>query len=143
LADACAGLALDVFAPRNGAELRRILRVDGALVVVTPTPAHLRELRPRLGLLDVDPEKGRRLDAALEPHFRRASSHEVAWTMRLTRADVLSLAAMGPSARHLDPPALQSAVAALPEPVAVTASVCVGVWRPTERTCERPGAWGV
>ena len=38
VADACADVVLDVFAPRNGAEFHRVLRPDGRLVVVTPTP---------------------------------------------------------------------------------------------------------
>jgi 23S rRNA (guanine745-N1)-methyltransferase len=35
IADGCADLVLDVFAPRNGAEFARVLRPGGALVVVT------------------------------------------------------------------------------------------------------------
>jgi 23S rRNA (guanine745-N1)-methyltransferase len=130
LADGCAGLALDVFAPRNGAELRRILRLDGTLLVVTPAPAHLAELRPRLGLLEVDPDKDRRIDAALEPWFRRESSRALAWTMTLPRADVLALVEMGPSARHHDPAELAARVRALPEPLEVGAAVSVARWRP-------------
>src|SRR5205823_9615897 len=62
--DGAAGLVLDVFAPRNGAEFRRILAPGGALLVVTPEPAHLHELVDTLGLLAVDPDKDRRLDHA-------------------------------------------------------------------------------
>jgi 23S rRNA (guanine745-N1)-methyltransferase len=130
VAEGCAGVVLDVFAPRNAPELRRILREDGALLVATPTPAHLRELRRPLGLLEVDPDKDRRLDGALGPHFERASSRDLEWKMALPRGDVLALAAMGPSARHLDPAELPSRIAALPAEVAVTASVRVAVWRP-------------
>ena len=46
--DGCAGLLLNVFAPRNGAEFRRVLRADGALLVVTPGPEHLAELGARI-----------------------------------------------------------------------------------------------
>jgi len=38
LRDATADLALDVFAPRNAPELRRVVRPGGAVVVVTPLP---------------------------------------------------------------------------------------------------------
>jgi 23S rRNA (guanine745-N1)-methyltransferase len=130
VAGGCAGVVLDVFAPRNAPELRRILSDDGALLVVTPTPAHLRELRPGVGLLEVDPEKDRRTEATLEPHFRRASTRELEWTMSLPRADALALVTMGPSARHLDAAALAGEIEALPDEVAVTASVRVAVWRP-------------
>src|SRR4051812_30563040 len=34
-------LVLDVFAPRNGLEIARVLKPGGTLVVVTPTEAHL------------------------------------------------------------------------------------------------------
>src|SRR4051794_31033444 len=40
-----ADLVLDVFAPRNGPEIARVLKPGGELVVVTPTPEHLSELR--------------------------------------------------------------------------------------------------
>ncbi|WP_242394370.1 putative RNA methyltransferase [Anaeromyxobacter oryzisoli] len=130
LADACAGLVLDVFAPRNGPELRRILRDDGALLVVTPTPEHLAELRPALGLLEVDPGKARRLEEALAPHLERGAARSLSWELRLGRADAHALAAMGPSARHLSPDALAERVQALPEQVRVTASVRIERWRP-------------
>jgi 23S rRNA (guanine745-N1)-methyltransferase len=130
LADACASLVLDVFAPRNGAELRRVLREDGALVVARPEREHLQELRPALGLLEVDPEKERRVEQALGPYLARDARRALSFRMALGRADVAALAAMGPSARHLDPAALAARVAALPEPAPVTASIVVERWRP-------------
>jgi 23S rRNA (guanine745-N1)-methyltransferase len=130
LDDGCAGLVLDVFAPRNGAELRRILGHDGRLLVVTPAPEHLAELRSALGLLEVAPDKERRVTDALSPFFDRVSSQPLRWTMALAREDVLALAGMGPSARHLEPAALSERVAALPAPVTVTASCVLEGWRP-------------
>jgi 23S rRNA (guanine745-N1)-methyltransferase len=130
LDDGCAGLVLDVFAPRNGLELRRILGPSGLLLVVTPAPEHLAELRSALGLLEVAPDKERRVADALSPFFERASSQPLRWTMALAHEDVLALAGMGPSARHLDPAALSERVAALPETVTVTASCVLEGWRP-------------
>lgn len=130
LADGCAGLVLDVFAPRNGGELRRILARDGRLLVVTPAAEHLAELRAALGLLDVDPDKERRVAAALEPAFQRTDAREVAWRMSLRPADALALAGMGPSARHLDAAALAGRAAALPDPFAVTGACRLETWRP-------------
>jgi 23S rRNA (guanine745-N1)-methyltransferase len=129
LAEACAGLVLDVFAPRHGPELRRILRDDGSLVVATPAREHLAELRAALGLLDVDPDKERRVHAALSPWFERASSIPLTWRMTLSRADAASLVSMGPSARHLDRPVAEH-VAALADPTPVTVSVVVERWVP-------------
>ena len=65
VATAAAVLALDVFAPRNGAELRRILDPAGRLVVVTPQDDHLRELAAALGLLGIDERKQERLAGKL------------------------------------------------------------------------------
>lgn len=130
LEDGCAALVLDVFAPRNAAEFRRVLAPGGALLMVTPEPAHLAELRAPLGLLEVDPEKERRVAEALAGRFVRSSSEAARWTLRLSRADVTAAAAMGPSARHLDAAALAARVAALPEAVEVTAAIRLEVHRP-------------
>lgn len=131
VADACAALVLDVFAPRNAAEFRRVLAADGALLLVTPAPTHLAELRQPLGLLEVDPDKARRVSEALESRFTLASSAPLAWTLSLTRADVVAVARMGPSAHHTAPDVLAARVAALAEPVCATAAVEVQVYRPT------------
>lgn len=126
LAEGCASLVLNVFAPRNGAEFRRILRADGRLVVVTPTPEHLAELAELTRLLDVDPDKPRRVAAALNPHFTETAGEAVSFSLELTAAEVRSLIGMGPSAHHLRPGALES----LPATVRVTASCTVAVYRP-------------
>ncbi|ABC81932.1 putative RNA methyltransferase [Anaeromyxobacter dehalogenans] len=131
VADACAALVLDVFAPRNAAEFRRVLAPDGALLLVTPAPAHLAELRGPLGLIEVDPNKARRVSEALEGRFALASSEPLAWTLSLARADVIAVARMGPSAHHTAAEVLAARVAALDEPVRVTAAVQVQVYRPT------------
>ena len=60
-------LMLNVFAPRNGAEIRRVLAPGGTLIVVTPTPRHLGELVDAAGLLHVDERKQERLDDKLAP----------------------------------------------------------------------------
>ena len=72
LADAAAGLILDVFAPRNPPEFRRVLRPGGALLVVTPAADHLRELIDSYGLIRVDPDKADRVAASLGAHLIRA-----------------------------------------------------------------------
>jgi 23S rRNA (guanine745-N1)-methyltransferase len=130
LEDRCAGLVLDLFAPRNGSELGRVLRADGLLLVVTPSQEHLAELRAALGLLEVAFDKERRVADSLSPYLERSSAEPLRWTMSLARTDVRALAGMGPSARHLDAAALDAAVAALPEPVAVTGSCVLERWRP-------------
>jgi len=130
---AAAALVLNVFAPRNGTELRRVLRPDGALVVVTPTAAHLAELRGPLGLLAVDPHKRQRVADQLDRHFGRRSEQRHERALRLSRADIGALVAMGPNARHRGG-ALAEAVRRLPEHCTVTASLrTVTYWPRPER----------
>ncbi|MGP3989531.1 putative RNA methyltransferase [Streptomyces sp. 3N207] len=127
--DACVDVVLNVFAPRNGAEFHRVLRPRGALLVVTPTERHLRELRDRLGLLEVDPDKEERLERTLSGHFVRERTEALEYTVELSGQDVENLAAMGPSARHVEPEELHARVAGLGAPVGVTASFGISVYR--------------
>lgn len=134
LRDAAVDLVLNVFAPRNGAEFRRVLRPSGALLVVTPTVRHLAELRGELGLLEIDPAKEERLQRTLEDRFVPESSTQLEYAMRLSAQDIENLALMGPAAHHLDAGELRERVAALGEPRAVTASFTLSVHRPAGRT---------
>jgi 23S rRNA (guanine745-N1)-methyltransferase len=113
---------IDVFAPRSGAEFHRVLRPDGALIVVTPAPHHLSELIGTLGLISVDERKADRVADAVGERFAPAGAWSLEVPLSLSHADVLSLVAMGPSARHTDPETLRARVAALAEPVRVTAA---------------------
>ncbi len=137
LADAWRGLpvrdgtlraVLSVFAPRNPAEVARVLAADGRFVVATPTDRHLHELIGPLGMVTIDPDKDRRLDAAMSGHFAAAERVLVEYAMQLTRADVANVVGMGPSAHHAvteDP-----RIATLPDAVEVTASVLVATYLP-------------
>jgi 23S rRNA (guanine745-N1)-methyltransferase len=120
VADAAAGLILDVFAPRHGAEFRRVLRPDGALLVVTPAADHLGELVESHGLLRVDPDKAERVADSLGGHFTMAQAGTHRRTMTLTAGEVRTLIGMTPSARHVE----QVGAAAT-----VTAAVDLTVWR--------------
>ncbi|MBR8744080.1 putative RNA methyltransferase [Nocardiopsis sp. MG754419] len=121
---------VNVFAPRNAAEFHRVLAPTGRLVVVTPASDHLAELRPALGLLDVDPRKDERLAESLHTRFAPAGERSVRFAMDLSHPDALTVVGMGPSARHVTPQDLAARVASLPDPVRVTASVRVGTYRP-------------
>lgn len=123
-----AGLVLNVFAPRNPAELRRVLADDGRLLVAAPTAEHLGELVSALDLLTVEADKQDRVDDRLAPHFAVAEQTRVAFPMALDRAAVAALVGMGPNAFHGD---RSAQIAALPEPVSVTASVTVTAYRPS------------
>jgi 23S rRNA (guanine745-N1)-methyltransferase len=129
---ASVGLVLNVFAPRNGAEIRRVLAADGSLLVVTPTGRHLGELVDTLGLVAVDADKDRRLADSLAG-FVPAGTRTVEFTMPLDHAAATTVVGMGPSARHLSPEQLTGRIARLPEPFDVTASVTVSAFRVSAR----------
>lgn len=132
LADDSADALLNVFAPRNAPEFRRILTPGGVLLVVTPTAEHLQEPRSALGLLEVDPRKDERLAEGLKNHFALESTRELRFTMELSHTDLLTAVGMGPSARHITPEDLKDRVARLPEPFPTTASVRLQAYRPTD-----------
>lgn len=116
--DGVAGAVLCVFAPRNVAEMRRVLAPGGVIVVVTPTPRHLAELVEPLGLVRVGERKPERLLATLgEP----AREQEIEAELGLSREDVAALIGMGPSAHHVD-------VDRVARPAVATLSVRVAVY---------------
>jgi len=130
LRESSVDVAINVFAPRNSAELRRILAPDGVLVVATPTGAHLAELVERLGLLRVDETKDARLREQLGGDFSLVTADPYTERLALSRAHTRDLVLMGPSAWHVDPAAVKAAVATLPDPYPVTLSTTVSVFRP-------------
>jgi 23S rRNA (guanine745-N1)-methyltransferase len=124
LADGSATLIINVFAPRNGAEFRRVLRADGLLLVVTPAPDHLRELITAHGLIRVDPDKQTRVHETLAAHFTAAPAEPHERRLHLTAAEARTLIGMTPSAHHLP-------AAGLPTTdVTVTAAVQVTAYHP-------------
>ena len=113
---------LDVFAPRNAPEFHRVLRPDGVLIVVTPAAHHLAELVGPLELLTVDPRKAERVADTVGEWFTPSGSRSLELSMRLTHKEIAALVAMGPSAWHTGEEVLRARIAALPEPVPVTAA---------------------
>ncbi len=122
VADASVSLLLDVFAPRNGPEFRRVLRPDGVLAVVTPAPDHLAELIAAHDLITVDPGKAERVAGALGTDFTLESTATHRRTLDLTAAEARTLVGMTPSARHVP----LDGIAARK----VTAAVDVALYRP-------------
>ena len=129
LRDATAAVVLSMFAPRGGAEIARVLAPGGALVLVAPTARHLAELVEPLGLLHVDPRKDERVEETVGAHLRRIRRSEIEAALSLDREAVRALARMGPSAHHLDEATLDQRAAGLGEPVTITVSVTVSVFR--------------
>lgn len=120
LADESVDVLLNIFAPRNGAQMRRVLRPDGLLIVVTPEQDHLIELREELGLLMVDESKQERLSNTLRD-FVPVDDNRITWQMQLTAEDAVLLVAMGPNAFHGRAKSTGDRV--------VTASVRLSTWK--------------
>lgn len=99
LLDATVDLALVVFAPRNGAEIARVLKPGGTALVVIPTPEHLAELAHLHGVR-VDPEKPERLERTLGTQLERTGREPVRWTMELSAEDVDNVLRMSPAGSH-------------------------------------------
>ncbi|WP_460718331.1 methyltransferase domain-containing protein [Nocardia heshunensis] len=117
-----------VFAPRNADEVARVLAGNGRFIVVTPTSRHLGELIGPLGMVSVDGAKEDRLSESLGERFELVGREPVEYRMTLTRDDVANVVGMGPSAFHVDEGRAEQ-IAALPDPIEVTASVTVSVYR--------------
>lgn len=119
-------VVLNVFAPRNAAEMRRVLHPDGHLVVVTPNSRHLAELVTELGLLKVNERKQQRLDRQFGDSFTVLGREVLEYPMSLSREEITSVVAMGPSASH---PARIERLTTLAHPMTVTASATVTLLR--------------
>ncbi|WP_433562906.1 putative RNA methyltransferase [Nocardia sp. CA-151230] len=127
--DGVMGAVVSVFAPRNADEVARVLGEEGRFVVVTPTSRHLGELIEPLGMVSVDAAKADRLAESLGERFELVRHDAVEYTMELSHEDVANVAAMGPSAFHAVEGRTEQ-IAALPDPMPVTASVTISVYRP-------------
>jgi 23S rRNA (guanine745-N1)-methyltransferase len=121
LASGCADVILNIFAPRNPSECHRVLRPGGCLLVVTPAPSHLAELRTYADLLGIEEDKLGRLDSSLSD-FILARRHDCEIELTLSPTDVHRIIHMGPNAHHVGTLSVQSAVT-------VTAAFVVSVYR--------------
>lgn len=119
---------LNIFAPRNPAEFARVLAPGGHLIVVTPLPGHLEEIRRTASLLAVQAEKSDHLTRTLEPYFVREEYDDVEFSMALEPADIRLAALMGPSAHHIDEEALQETLESFPARTDVTAAFRIAVY---------------
>ena len=100
LRDSSADVALSVFSPRPGAELGRVVRPGGELIVAFAGDRHLARLRERLGLIGVHEGKLERLAERLEPWFDPVATEAVEYEVKLDAEDARRLALMGPNAWH-------------------------------------------
>jgi 23S rRNA (guanine745-N1)-methyltransferase len=130
LADATVDVLLSVFAPRNVIEFARLLRSDGRLLVVSPLPEHLAELRGPLGLLGIQEDKQNRIATTLAGGFAPLTSQQLRYQVGLDHRSATDLVQMGPNAYHHDPVELADRINRLPQHSSVTVAVEVSAWQP-------------
>ena len=108
LCDGVVDVALVVFAPRGVAELARVLRVGGVLVVAIPEPEHLAQIRATWGGIGIADEKRGRTIGELAGAFDLVD--EIVVTAdAVDGAALADLLTMTPSRRHLDDEVLATA----------------------------------
>jgi 23S rRNA (guanine745-N1)-methyltransferase len=128
-ADAAFTHVTSVFAPRNAAEIHRVLEPGGRYIVVTPEADHLTELLSQVKLVRVDEDKADRLQQMLDGRFELESARSVRLTVDLSAAEAAEAVSMGPSGHHLDAQGRAALVASLPSRSEVTVAVKVSVYR--------------
>lgn len=121
-------VALSVFAPIDAADVRRVIRDDGALVTVTPGPDHLQELR-KIIYSTVKPHPPTPALMAGDTLFAHASSTRVRHSITLeSQAEINDLVAMTPYYWHISA-STRAAIAAL-QRLELTVDAYVNVFRP-------------
>jgi 23S rRNA (guanine745-N1)-methyltransferase len=111
--DEAADLVLSIFAPKNFAEMSRVLRPWGWLALAYPGPDHLAELVHRFGLLQQQAGKTGRYAEAMQRLIGPTTTIRRAHRVRLDRESVRHAVLMGPNARHIAASALDVEAAAM------------------------------
>lgn len=124
IADGHIDLLMVIFAPRNPPEFARLLAPGGRLIVVTPGPDHLRQLREPLGLLGIEADKQDRLQATMSAHLEPVQRDRLRYRLRLADDELIALVTMGPNAHHTDE-RIAERVRALQPPVEVDVDVWI------------------
>jgi len=101
--DAAVDLVVSVFAPKNFAEMARVLRPGGWLGLAYPGPEHLIEIRGRFALLRQHTESSRRYAEMTARFIGPPSSVQLHHHAVLHPAIVRAAILMGPNAHHVDP----------------------------------------
>ena len=128
LRDDSVSAVTSVFAPRNPAEIARVMAAGATFVAVTPQPTHLAELREQLTMLTVDEGKVDRLVDKFDGLLRPTGHLDVTFELALGHTDIAALVGMGPSARHVSTADLAEQIEDLPAVLTVGAAVTVSTF---------------
>lgn len=97
IADGSVDTVCTLFTPLHPAEIARVLRAQGELLIATPADAHLRALRA--GLFErVEPHVPEKFRDVVEPSLAFVEHREVRYSLRLDQAAVSRLLEMTPYA---------------------------------------------
>lgn len=129
IADASINVALSIFSPRNVPEFARVLRADGTLIVVSPTPRHLAEIVETVGMIGVDKDKSVRIGNSMAGHFVRTERRLLEYPISLTHSQITDVVLMGPSAFHLTDSDVHARLAQSADPMTATVSVTVATYQ--------------
>jgi SAM-dependent methyltransferase len=91
-------LLLSIFAPKNYAEMARVLRPGGTLALAFPGPQHFIELRRAFALLAVPARKREHYAARLALPFEQVAHRRVRKRVTLQGQDICDAILMGPNA---------------------------------------------
>jgi 23S rRNA (guanine745-N1)-methyltransferase len=123
LGDGVVDVAVVAFAPRHAAELARVVRPGGSVVVAFPRKDHLQEVVAAFGGIGMADDKIGRLERDLDGTFDIASVVDVDASLDLDGAALTDLLAMTPHARHVDTATLDRATATTTFSVTLAATV--------------------
>lgn len=117
-ADCALDLILNLFAPRNPAEFRRILKPNGHLLIVIPDENHLSSLRTHFDLLEIQADKASKLTVQMSRvNFQLIRTEQLSFSMTLSSDDIYHLIEMTPNHHHVT-----AADVCLPDTIEVRAS---------------------
>ena len=109
--DEAADLVLSIFAPKNFAEMSRVLRPGGWLALAYPGPHHLAELIDRFGLMQQHAGKTDHYAEAMQRWVGPSTAGRLVHHLSLDRESIRHAVLMGPNARHIAASALDVAAA--------------------------------
>lgn len=95
MADASVDLVCNLFTQLHVAEMQRVLRPQGQVLVVTPAPEHLWRVREAL-FDEVRPHVPEKFLAGFEGAFELCAQHRVEFPLRLDQPDLRRLLQMTP-----------------------------------------------
>jgi 23S rRNA (guanine745-N1)-methyltransferase len=104
--DEAADLVLSIFAPKNFAEMSRVLRPGGWLALAYPGPHHLAELVDHFGLMQQHAGKTGRYAEAMQRWVGPSTAVRLVQRLSLDRGSIRHAVLMGPNARHIAASAL-------------------------------------